>query len=167
MFKHRAILTPMKYAFGPLIASAALLSACDRGQPEAPSSVNVVSPQISEQLFSVESVVRGAKLYQERCAQCHGPEAQGHPDWLTAGVVAAPPLNGKGNDWKRKKDELVKIIKNGVKRDGKPVMPAWKGRLNDQDIEDVIAWFQALWPNDVYELWRKANAKQAKPKGKG
>lgn len=44
-------------------------------------------------------------------------------------------------------------------------MPAWKGRLSDRDIEDVIAWFQALWPLDVYDRWRKANAPPTSPKG--
>jgi mono/diheme cytochrome c family protein len=167
MFKQHAAMMLMKRVCGLLIVGTALLSACNRSQPEGSSGVDKAAAQISERLFSVESVIRGAKLYQERCAQCHGPEAQGHPDWLTAGVVAAPPLNGTGNDWKRNKDEFVKIIKDGAKRDGKLVMPVWAGRLNEQDIEDVITWFQALWPSDVYERWRKVNANPEKSKAKG
>jgi mono/diheme cytochrome c family protein len=60
---------------------------------------------------------------------------------------------------------MIATIQNGAKRNGAPVMPAWKGRLSDQDIEDIMAWFQALWPADVYERWRKANAQPATPKG--
>ena len=60
---------------------------------------------------------------------------------------------------------MIATIQNGAKRNGDPVMPAWKGRLGDQDIEDIIAWFQALWPADVYERWRKANAQSTLPKG--
>lgn len=106
---------------------------------------------------SLGSLNHGAQLFQENCAQCHGPEAQGHPDWQTPGVVAAPPLNGTGNDWKRSRAELIAIIRDGAKRNGEPTMPAWKGRLSDADIDDIIAWFQALWPPDVYLRWQRVH----------
>ena len=88
---------------------------------------------------------------------------------LTAntGVVAqdasTPPLNGTGNDWKRTHAELAAVIKNGVRRksDKTDVMPAWKGRLGDRDIEDVVNWMQSLWPEQVYDAWNKAQAAAA------
>jgi mono/diheme cytochrome c family protein len=52
-----------------------------------------------------------------------------------------------------------------VQRNGEPVMPAWKGRLSDREIEDIISWYQALWPPEVYERWRKANAAETAPSG--
>jgi mono/diheme cytochrome c family protein len=142
-------------------AASVLLFACGKkeSEPAAPAPLGV------DRLLSVESVVRGARLYQEHCAQCHGPEAQGHPDWENPRVAAAPPLNGGGNEWKRSKQELVAVIKHGAKRNKVPVMPGWEGRFSDQEIEDVIAWFQALWPMDVYDRWYKANAAAAKPRG--
>ena len=94
-----------------------------------------------------------------------GPKGRGHPDWQNPKVVAAPPLNGSGNEWKRLKQDMIAVIKNGVSRQGEPVMPGWKGRLSDQQIEDIIIWYQALWPADVYERWRKANVESAAPKG--
>jgi mono/diheme cytochrome c family protein len=134
-------------------------SGCRREEPPpAPTAA-------LDRLAPMENISRGARLYQEHCAQCHGPEAQGHPDWQTPGVAAAPPLNGTGNDWKRKKPELVAAIKEGIKRKGEPMHPDWKGRLNNEEIEDIITWFQALWPADVYERWRKANAPATRPKG--
>ena len=30
--------------------------------------------------------------------------------------------------------------------------------LSEQEIEDTIAWFQALWPPEVYDRWQRANA---------
>ena len=80
-------------------------------------------------------------------------------------MVAAPPLNGTGNEWKRRKQDMIAVIKNGAKRNGEPVMPAWKGRLTDREIEDIINWYQALWPADVYERWRKANVPESVPSG--
>jgi mono/diheme cytochrome c family protein len=133
---------------------------CDRGTD---SSTALQAPLGSDRPLSVESVMRGARLYQEHCALCHGPEAQGHPDWENPQVAAAPPLNGAGNEWKRKKSDLIAIIKDGAKRNNEPVMPALGGRLSDQEIEDIVAWFQALWPMDVYDRWLKVNAGAAVP----
>jgi mono/diheme cytochrome c family protein len=33
-------------------------------------------------------------------------------------------------------------------------MPAWKDRLSDQQIEDIIAWFQSRWPDEQYVAWQ-------------
>lgn len=137
-----------------------IVSGCGKKEPEAPAVKDRADRQ-----FSTESLFRGVRLFQEHCAQCHGPEAQGHPDWRNPRVAAAPPLNGTGNEWKRRKQDMIATIQNGAKRNGDPVMPAWKGRLSDQDIEDIMAWFQALWPADVYDRWRKANAQSTLPKG--
>lgn len=139
-----------------------MVSACGKQEPEAPPGKDTA---VLNRPFSTESLFRGVRLYQEHCALCHGPEAQGHPDWQNPKVTAAPPLNGTGNDWKRRKHDMITVIMNGAKRNGEPVMPAWKGRLTDQEIEDIITWYQALWPADVYERWRKANLAGSAPKG--
>ncbi|MEK7734736.1 MAG: cytochrome c, partial [Pseudomonadota bacterium] len=75
----------------------------------------------------------------------------------TPGEAAAPPLNGTGNDWKRSTGDFVAVIKAGVKRKGDQIMPGWKGRLSDAEIDDIITWFQTFWPRDVHERWQKAN----------
>lgn len=114
--------------------------------------------------FDDAALARGATLYQHHCAQCHGPEAQGHPDWNTpsdGSFVAAPPLNGTGTDGSRSKQELVATILHGVNRGGMPVMPAWQGRLKDEEVESVLQWLQSLWPPDVYTRWHKANMASA------
>lgn len=130
------------------------VGACQK--KETPVPTPTTTPAV-EAAVSLAALNRGARLFEERCAQCHGPEAQGHPDWQTPGVIAAPPLNGTGNEWKRTHAQIVGVIKNGVKRDGQLVMPAWNGRLSDAEIEDIISWFQALWPPEVYATWRKTN----------
>jgi mono/diheme cytochrome c family protein len=146
------------------LLGVALLAACS--QESAPA----LAPPLPLELrhFEPASVARGAGLYEQHCALCHGPQAQGHPDWQTpsdGAFAAAPPLNGTGNDWKRSRAELAATIRQGVRRksDKIEVMPAWKGRLSDRDIEDVINWTQSLWPAPVYDAWNKAHA--AAPKG--
>jgi mono/diheme cytochrome c family protein len=153
------------------LALAALVAACSRDEP-APASGAVQAPVPEPepiQLFDTASILRGNKLFQEHCAQCHGPHAQGHPDWETPSdgrFAAAPPLDGTGNDWKRSKPEIVKIIRNGVRRaNGDDIMPAFRGRLSERDVQDVITWFQSLWPPEVYDTWNKAQSAPPAPKG--
>lgn len=147
---------PLHGLLGGVLTVSLALAAC--GRQEEPAPLRLAGEPAAEDTrpVSMDALLRGARLYQEHCAQCHGPEAQGHPDWQNPQVVAAPPLDGSGHVWKRSKKELVAIIQKGTTRSGQPVMPGWKGRLSDQDIEDIIAWFQALWPAEVYERWRKA-----------
>ena len=143
--------------------AALLVSACGKQESEAPLREGATTR--ADRSFSTENLFRGVRLFHEHCAQCHGPEAQGHPDWQNPKVAATPPLNGTGNVWKRRKQDMIAVIKNGVQRNGEPVMPAWKGRLSDREIEDIISWYQALWPADVYERWRKANTSGSVPSG--
>ena len=146
----------------PLAFSLLLLWACSKesDQTAAPDS------GIPMRHFNAESITRGARLFEEHCAQCHGPQAQGHPDWLTpsdGSFAAAPPLNGTGNDWKRSRTILAATIQNGGRRksDNADIMPGWKGRLSERDIEDVLNWMQSLWPAEVYDTWYKSQVAAA------
>ena len=146
-----------------MAAMALMFVACGKKEPEKAAAPATVTQ--TERTFTTENLFSGVRLFHEHCAQCHGPEAQGHPDWQNPKVVAAPPLNGTGNIWKRRKQDMIAIIKNGVKRNGEPAMPAWSGRLTDRQIEDIITWYQALWPPEVYERWRRANVPESVPSG--
>lgn len=110
--------------------------------------------------FDAAALALGSRRYAELCAQCHGPEAQGHPDWQTPNdgtFTAAPPLDASGNAPKRSKTQLAATIRQGVRRDGVDLMPAWGGRLSDAEIDAIIAWFQSLWPPAVYGAWQQQN----------
>lgn len=149
--------------FVVMAAAALVVVACGKEEPDK-IRVTTTADQAGR-TFTTESLFSGVRLFHQHCAQCHGPEAQGHPDWRNPRVAAAPPLNGNGDVWKRRKPDMIAVIKNGVQRNGEPVMPAWKGRLSDQEIEDIITWYQALWPPEVYERWRKANVSESAPPG--
>ena len=135
----------------PLLALAACSDSGSTGASSAPPAAT----------FDPAVLQLGGARYAQHCAQCHGPDAQGHPDWQTPSdgtFTAAPPLDDSGNVKHRSKPELTATIKGGVRKDGLDIMPAWGGRLSDTEIDAVIAWFQSLWSPDTFAAWQRANA---------
>ena len=146
-----------------ILALVALMMACSKEEPGnvASSPVSGLTGESADgQLFDPARLAHGADLYREHCAQCHGPQGQGHPDWMTpsnGSYAAAPPLNGTGNDWKRSRAELIAAIRNGAQRkDGTEIMPRWKGRMSDEEMDDIVSWCQSLWAPDVYARWLRS-----------
>jgi mono/diheme cytochrome c family protein len=88
----------------------------------------------------------GAKIYSANCSACHGADGGG-----TAG--AFPPLAGNsmvtGSPGK-----VIAAVKNGLTGEttvnGKTYngsMPAWKGKLTNAEIADVVTYIRASWGN--------------------
>lgn len=99
---------------------------------------------------------RGALVYAANCASCHGDTLQGQPDWRhlnVQGRLPAPPLNGTGHAWRHSNAELLHIVKFSVLDqagpDYKTDMPAFDGKLPDQDILAILAYVHDSWPSGV------------------
>ena len=90
------------------------------------------------------NVEAGGKLYQARCAPCHGPDGK-------AATPTAQALNPKPRDHtdgaymnQLSNDHLANVIKNGGPAVGKSqIMPA-HADLNDQQIEDIVTFVRTL-----------------------
>src|SRR5215471_12590333 len=83
------------------------------------------------------------QLYEQACAMCHGPEGKG--DGPNAQVLQPKPANLtvvlKGKD----ASYLTKLLKGGGASVGKsPLMPAYKGILDDQQIRSLIKYVQGF-----------------------
>lgn len=101
-------------------------------------------------------VARGADIYAAQCAQCHGAGLQGEPDWKTrrpSGELPAPPHDAGGHTWHHTDEQLFAMTKYGMTRfappDYKSAMPAFVGKLSDEDIRAVIAFIKSSWPEDI------------------
>jgi mono/diheme cytochrome c family protein len=115
-----------------------------------------------ERSIDFSQVTRGGKLFQQSCAECHGANGEGDPNWRqrdAEGFFPAPPLNGTGHAWHHPQKMLHYVIKNGSPG-GQGKMPAWGAQLSDHEIEDIIAWFKSKWPQPVYEAWYQMNEKK-------
>lgn len=112
------------------------------------------------QWYTFEQTGRGYKLYQASCAECHGKQGEGAVNWQQVGAdgkYPPPPLNGTGHAWHHPKRALFYTVKKGSPG-GKGNMPAWEGKLTDEEIVDILAWMQSNWPDELYQAWAKNDA---------
>lgn len=76
---------------------------------------------------------RGEEVFEQNCAMCHGSDASGM-------IGMHPSLRGAVERLSR--DGVEVTIRNG--RDVQPPMPAFEGRLSQEEISDVIAYLDTL-----------------------
>jgi mono/diheme cytochrome c family protein len=76
---------------------------------------------------------KGREMFEQNCAMCHGSDASGM-------MGMHPSLRGAIERLSREGVEVT--IRQG--RDVQPPMPAFQGRLSDEDISDVIAYLDTL-----------------------
>lgn len=147
------------------------LAGCDRPtSPDGKQAGNSTSktrsetsqPDMPPRNQDMSQILRGARIFQQNCATCHGKLAQGAPDWRQRnadGTFPAPPLNGDGHTWHHSMKVLKDTVRNGTIPLGGS-MPAWGDKLSEQDIEDVLAWVKAQWPDDIYARWYLNNQRK-------
>jgi len=89
------------------------------------------------------NAARGAKLYGERCASCHGAHGEGgHGTGVTFSrprdlPVLAPALNNPGFLAAASDDFLKAVLVHG--RRGTPMPPFPKQGLTERDLDDIVA----------------------------
>jgi mono/diheme cytochrome c family protein len=99
------------------VLASALLSGCSGGgETDAPAST-------------------GAALYGQHCQACHGGATGG------AVLANAPRHDGAGHTWHHPDQYLEAIILNG----GPQAMPAFRGRLREEEVREVIAHIKTWW----------------------
>ena len=94
----------------------------------------------------------GRTLYLANCAQCHGVNLEGQPDWmkrLPSGRLPAPPHDESGHTWHHSDKQLFTITKFGLEAIApgyESDMPAFEGKLTDAEIVEVLDYIKGTWP---------------------
>jgi mono/diheme cytochrome c family protein len=87
-------------------------------------------PAISQTTYAGGGPADGAALYKAKCAACHSPDGSGtSPMGKKLGVRDL----GSADVQKQSDAELAKITS-----DGKNKMPAFKGKLSDEEIAALV-----------------------------
>lgn len=140
-------------------AVLSLLAAACQPSTDSPSATAGPEP-VKAKILSPAQIERGAAVYAANCASCHGARAEGAKDWHRPGPdgkYPPPPLDGSAHAWHHPRAQLKQIILDGTQPRGG--MPAWRGKLTDDDVDAVIVWFQSLWPEEIYRIWRELDQK--------
>ena len=164
--------TPAAPTVTPAPSAAAPTSAAVESAPppvEAPPSAAapVIQPKnLAARKLDPEKIKRGETVYRANCANCHGLNGEATPGWRNPGAdgrYPPPPLDGSAHAWHHSTETLETMI-----RVGSPAaiggMPAWDGKLTNQQIDDVIVWIKSLWPDEVYDIWLKEIENKPQPK---
>jgi mono/diheme cytochrome c family protein len=143
-------------ALALLVVASLATFACDsRRAPKA-----VLRPD------DVQIVELGRKVYEQRCASCHGAHLEGQPRWRerdSTGRFPAPPHDATGHTWHHPDDLLFRITKYGVAKasdlkDYDSAMPPFEGVLSDAEIVAVLSWIKAQWPPEIRKHQEEINA---------
>lgn len=97
-------------------------------------------------MAATSSADAGQKIYNANCSACHNANGTGE-----SGVF--PPLAGNPTVT-GPPDKVIAAVKDGLTGaatvNGKTysgAMPAWKGKLSNADIADVITYIRSSWGN--------------------
>lgn len=120
-------------------------------------------PVLAGHEFENRDTTRGAELYMDHCAACHGANLKGQPDWQTPdknGIYPAPPHDETGHTWHHSNADLFDYTKLGgqkiVARLGLKTfnsgMPGFGETLSDEDIWTILAYIRSTWPEREQEI---------------
>lgn len=94
--------------------------------------------------FSVDAIARGAKVYAQHCASCHGEDGRGEGP-LAASLHRWPPTLVSPLLARRADGELFWHVVDGMRNArGEVTMPAFGHALNDADTWAVLDYMKAL-----------------------
>ena len=94
---------------------------------------------VPRDLDSEQHVRRGAAIYRDNCAQCHGGPGAAQRDFARSMQPVPGPLVDASQRWGAA--QLYWITRHGIKMSG---MPAWEYHLADQDLWSVVAFMRRL-----------------------
>jgi cytochrome c553 len=152
----RRVLRWLGYGVGALIGLILILAVVVYAVSEYRFRKTYEFPVASVQISSDEAqVARGEHVVKAvaNCQDCHGDDLGGKVffDEPVIGFLAAPNITpGRGSNVSGYSDEdLMRILKFGVKPDGRALMlMGWGDKMSAEDAEAIVAFIRTLEPVD-------------------
>ena len=145
------------------LAAAALLTGCDATRSSAyPGGPDGTPVSSAESPAQADLLAWGAALYAANCQGCHGDAHTG------AGRLPHVPSHGPdGHTWHHSDRNLTEIILDGSGEMGEmmrrmqgvpedaPRMPAWRGKVSEEDVAAILAYIKAGWTPEQREFQQR------------
>ena len=149
----------------------AIIAGCSlRGGRNVPPSASLPALQP----LDPTQIARGRHVYARYCARCHGPNAEGAPNWQqpdARGDMPAPPHDDRGHTWRHSDRQLTEIVRHGLRdpfnKTPELTMPPFGAQLTDAEIRDVIVYFKSLWSPEHRRYQENQNRRPAMPQPGG
>jgi mono/diheme cytochrome c family protein len=148
-----------------LLCAAALLAGCTgRSAPQASPVVINNTPAPPLPTLDAVAVAQGQALYRQQCAECHGQDLEGAPEWkkpLADGSLPAPPHDGSGHTWHHPDDLLLQIIAQGGDAAYNSKMPGFSEKLSQPEMLAILEYIKASWAQEEREFqwWISATSR--------
>jgi mono/diheme cytochrome c family protein len=117
-----------------------------------------------------DRIARGRQVYLRHCAACHGPNAEGAPNWQkpdARGNLPPPPHDDSGHTWRHPDTQLAEIIRDGFRdpfnRTPELTMPPFRGVLSDEEVAAVVGYFKSLWSPEHRRYQEEQNRRPPMP----
>ena len=137
-----------KFLFLNLFFTILIFTGCSQSNKESKNS----------RWYTKDMVEKGKPLYESNCASCHGLMGEGIAKvWskkMPNGKYPPPPLNSEAHAYHHPLKALRFTIQNGGEVIG-GVMPAFNNKLNKEQTDNIIAYFQEFWGDEFYKEWLK------------
>ncbi|MDA7949239.1 MAG: c-type cytochrome [Hyphomicrobiaceae bacterium] len=111
----------------------------------------------------------GHQIYLVHCAECHGKNLEGQPNWRrrdAEGYLPAPPHDETGHTWHHADALLFRMTKDGLAEVAgggyKTRMPAYADILSDEEIVAVLSYIKSRWPETIRERHDRLNQRAAR-----
>jgi len=89
--------------------------------------------------FTRTAVNNNADIYAGKCGGCHGQDGKGSARLKDKGV---PDFTDAA--WQKNHTDAQ--IKEGIENGKGRIMPAWKGKIEDEDITEAVAKIRSFGP---------------------
>jgi len=120
------------------------------------SAARRAPPQPNPIAFTEANLLDGARLYRDKCADCHGRPDNPMSDYGTSFNPPAPQF--MQSNLRLRENQDFYLVKNGVRRSA---MPAWGKIMTDSEIWQVVTFLNHLDnlpPTVQQELHRPAGS---------
>jgi mono/diheme cytochrome c family protein len=149
-------------AVAALVGGAYDISATDQHWPPTYRAIDVASRQaVKLRARSIDTpplddparAERGLALFRDHCVQCHGAPGVAPEPFALGMAPAAANLVHTARTWTPA--EIYWTVRNGFKMTG---MPAWRFRMSEEELWDVVAFIATLPTLSPQEYRRRARA---------
>lgn len=123
------------------VAVGCTVSSGDKGNSSGTEETEATTPQpVQRSRFRA-----GKALFAERCAVCHGQNADGQGT-MAQSIEPPKPADFRENVYARMPIDSIRavIVRGGAATGRNPRMPAWEDELTEPQIEAVTAFVRSV-----------------------